>query len=185
MTSTRLAVDADARDLAAVEHLVHRLDEVLGTGQPEDPYVISTHVVREPMARFVAVLDWAVLDRPGGPAIGELTALLADRLPDAYVTPDSPAIAEAAARTAGRLARYPGRTRIETVTTVAAVEAESVVDTVEGLAGIELAPDDVLDLTGFARPVWREGRCVLLVQRSATGLVPFEMRHQIPCCSDH
>lgn len=71
------------------------------------------------------------------------------------------------------------------MTTVAAVEADSVVDAVEGLAGISLEPGDTLDLTGFARPVWREGRCVLLVQRSAVGLVPFEMRHQIPCCSDH
>ncbi|OIJ27452.1 hypothetical protein [Nocardioides luteus] len=177
---TTLAVDADARDLAAAEHLVHRLDEALGGGPPEDAYVISTHVVREPTARFVAVVDW-----PGGPAAEDLTGLLTDRLPEAYVTPDSPAIAEAAARTAGRLARYHGRTRIETVTTVAAVEADSVVDTVEGLAGITLAPDDVLDLTGFARPVWREGRCVLLVQRAAAGLVPFEARHQIPCCSDH
>ncbi|MEI7058195.1 hypothetical protein WBG06_20375 [Nocardioides sp. CCNWLW239] len=175
-----LAVDADARDLAAAEHLVHRLDEVLGADGPEDAYVISTHVVQEPTARLVAVLDW-----PGGPAVEELTALLADRLPDAYVTLDSPAIAEATARTAGRLARYPGRTRIETVTTVAAVATDSVVDAVEGLAGITLAPDDALDLTGFARPVWREGRCVLLVQRAAGGLVPFEMRHQIPCCSDH
>jgi hypothetical protein len=147
---------------------------------PEEAYVISTHVVREPTGRFVAVLDW-----PDGPAVEELTALLADRLPEAYVTPDSPAIAEAAARTAGRLARYPGRTRIETVTTVAAVEADSVVDVVEGLAGIDLEPGDILDLTGFARPVWREGRCVLLVQRAVSGLVPFEMRHQIPCCSDH
>ncbi|MFE6648293.1 hypothetical protein ACFVJS_17115, partial [Nocardioides sp. NPDC057772] len=159
---------------------VHRLDEVLGAGLPEDAYVISTHVVREPTARLVAVLDW-----PGGPAVEELTALLADRLPDAYVTPDSPAIAEAAARTAGRLARYPGRTRIETVTTVAAVESDSIIDSVEGLAGTELEPGDTVDLTDFARPVWRDGRCVLLIQRAATGLVPFEMRHQIPCCSDH
>ena len=180
MTTRPLAVDADARDLAAAEHLVHRLDEVLGAGQPEDAYVISTHVVREPTGRFVAVLDW-----PGGPTVEELTALVADQLPEAYVTPDSPAIDEAAARSSGRLARYPGRTAIETVTTVAAVEADSVVDAVEGLAGISLEPGDTLDLTGFARPVWREGRCVLLVQRSATGLVPFEMRHQIPCCSDH
>lgn len=180
MTSQRLAVDADARDLAAAEHLVHRLDEVLGGGRPEDAYVISTHVVREPTARFVAVLDW-----PDGPPTEELTALLADRLSEAYVTPDSPAIAEAEARTAGRLARYPGRTSIETVTTVTAVEAGSVVDAVEGLAGIDLEPADTLDLTGFARPVWREGRCVLLVQRAAAELVPFEARHQIPCCSDH
>ena len=178
MTTQRLAVDTDARDLAAAEHLAHRLGEVLG--EPEDAYVISTHVVREPTARLVAVLDW-----PDGPPLEELITLLNDRLPDAYVTPDSPAIAEAAARTAGRLARYPGRTRIETVTTVAAVEADSVIDAVEGLAGIDLEPGDTLDLTGFARPVWREGRCVLLVQRAAAGLVPFETRHQIPCCSDH
>lgn len=180
MTTRPLAVDADARDLAAAEHLVHSLDEVLGTGRPEDAYVISTHVVREPTARFVAVLNW-----PDGPAVEELTALLADGLPQAYVTLDSPAIDEAAARSAGRLARYPGRTSIETVTTVAAVEADSIVDSVEGLAGISLGPDDTLDLTGFARPVWRDGRCVLLVQRAASGLVPFEVRHQIPCCSDH
>lgn len=180
MKQSPVAIDADARDLAAAEHLVHQLDDVLGAGPDEDAYVISTHVVREPDARLLAVLDW-----PDGPAVEELTARIADQLPQAYVTLDSPAIAEAAERSAGRLARYPGRTRVETVTTVAQVETGSVVDAVEGLAGLELGPGDTLDLTGFARPVWREGRCVLLVQRSAAGLVPFEARHQIPCCSDH
>jgi hypothetical protein len=43
----------------------------------------------------------------------------------------------------------------------------------------------MLDLTDFVRPTWREGRCVLLVQPAAGGLVPFEVRHQIACCADH
>jgi len=63
--------------------------------------------------------------------------------------------------------------------------ADSVVEEVVGLAGVSVAPDSPVDLTGFARPVWREGRCVLLVQQAAAGLVPFEARVQVPCCSAH
>jgi hypothetical protein len=65
------------------------------------------------------------------------------------------------------------------------VVAGSCVDTVEGLAGLTVAPDAELDLTGFARPTWRDGRCTLLVQRARGVLVPFELREQISCCSDH
>lgn len=106
----------------------------------------------------------------------------------------SPALAPAAAaalrehreRTAGRLARYPGRAEVERVTTAGDVVALSCIDAVEGLAGVEVTASSGLDLSGFARPTWRDGTCTLLVQRGRDGmLIPFEVRDQQACCADH
>lgn len=182
----RLAVDTTAGSLADVEHLVHQLDEVLdaqaggAAGDTADPYVVSTHVVREPLPHYVLVIDW-----PDGPPASEVADRITAALPGTTATTSSPALDEARERRAGRLARYPGRLRVERPTTPAEVVSHSVIDEVEGLAGVPVDADSPVDLTGFARPVWREGRCVLLVQRSVTGLVPFEVRAQVPCCSHH
>jgi hypothetical protein len=95
------------------------------------------------------------------------------------------ALAEHRERRAGRLARFPGQQDVQRRLSVADVLSLSCVDAVEALAGTEVGPETRLDLTGFVRPTWRAGRCVVLVQPSAGDLVPFESRHQIPCCSDH
>ncbi|MCW2767224.1 MAG: hypothetical protein JWO11_3183 [Nocardioides sp.] len=95
------------------------------------------------------------------------------------------AAAEHGGRGAGRLARYPGRSDIERRVTVAEVVTGSAVDVVEGLAGTTVGDESELDLTDWARPTWRSGRVVLLVQPAAGTLVPFEARDQVPCCADH
>ncbi|MEQ7847159.1 hypothetical protein [Nocardioides kribbensis] len=153
---TTLGVDGGTRDHGAAEHLVHAVGEVLAqVAGTGTDRWASTHVVRVPDAHTAVA-------RGARAALGEHRA-----------------------RRAGRLVDYPGRAAVERVTTPAAVEADSGVDAVEGLAGSDVRRDAALDLTGFARPVWREGRCVLLVQPGRGGLVAFEQRVQIPCCSAH
>lgn len=177
-----VAVDTGATGLAAAEHLAHRLDEVLGElpGREEaGGYLVTGHVVREPAPRFVLVVAWEGEPEPAAVAATVAHATRAE------VSLHGPAVEEHLGRRAGRLVRYRGRAAIERETTAGAVVADSVVDAVEGLAGVHVADESPVDLTGHARPVWREGRCVLLVQQAVTGLVAFEQRVQIPCCSDH
>jgi hypothetical protein len=195
-----VAVDTAAAGLVAVEHLVHEVDGALTGLLGEDAgrraagvCTISTHVARAPVGRFVVVVSW-----DGGPEPEAVLARLSASLPglravDGALVAD-PALApgalgaaeEARHRTAGRLARYRGRSLVERRTTPAEAVAASCLHAVEGLAGVEVAPDAVLDATGFARPSWRDGRCTLLVQLSGGGvLVPFEARVQLPCCSAH
>lgn len=193
--TTRVAVDTGAASLAAAEHLVHRIDDVLGGLLTDrDGLFLSTHVARRPIARFVAVLTWS-----GGPAGTQVRERLATGLglegrggPEVALVADPTylegalgAVAEATSRAAGRLVRYPGRTAVEQRTTAGRVVTASCVDAVEGLAGSPVSADSALDLTGFARPTWRAGRCTLLVQPGRNTLVPFETRDQIPCCHDH
>lgn len=195
-TATRaVAVDTAAPGLTAVEHLVHRIDDALEgllSEDGEEGYVVSTHVARTPVGRFVAVLTWT-----GGPEPGLVTTRLLAGIPDlaevdgalvteAALAPGAlAATEEARGRTSGRLARYPGRARVERRTTPEQVVTESCLDAVEGLAGVAVTPDGVLDLTGFARPTWRDGRCILLVQQGGDALLPFEVRDQIACCDGH
>ncbi|WP_028660517.1 hypothetical protein [Nocardioides insulae] len=196
-TATRaVAVDTGARSLADVEHLAHGLDRALHVvfGADQDAYVLSSHVARTPIARHVAVITWpsspatdpdtvtaAVLDQFAGLALVEGT-LVAE---PALAPGARDAAAEALSRRTGRLMRYPGRSSVESVTTAARAVAESCVDAVRGLAGVLVEPDTTLDLTGFARPTWQDGRAVLLVQQGRQGLIPFEVRDQVPCCSTH
>ena len=109
----------------------------------------------------------------------------ASRGPEDLVAGALHAGSEHRARSAGRLARFAGRTEVERRCTVADVLGASLVDDVQALAGTDVRADTVLDLTEWARPTWRGGRAVLLVQPGLDGLVPFESRHQTPCCSDH
>jgi hypothetical protein len=193
---TFLAVDTAARDLADADHVVHRLDDVLAAVAPERPaYVASTHVVASPQERHLAVAaGWS------GAADGaQLSAALADAFPDGAVVIDGlgsagdaeltttarVALEEHRSRAVGRLARFPGQAAVERRLTVAEVVAVSCVDEVVALAGVEIGPDTVVDLTGFVRPTWRDGRCLVTVQPALGGLVPFEQQHQLACCTAH
>ncbi len=192
-----VAVDALSRSLAEVEHLVHELDEALG---PVADLLVSTHLVPTPASHFTAVASWTGGDR--ATAVGQVMERIVERVgglevlasgEDVVLLGRDPrvtdvlgaAVAEHVHRQSGRLARYPGQSEIERRLSVQEVLDSSTIDAVEGLAGVEVRPDSVVDLTGFARPTWRGGRCVLLVQPGLGGLVPFELRDQIPCCSDH
>ena len=189
-----IAVDTAAPSQAAVEHLVHEIDRSLDGLLPEE-YVVSTHIARAPAAHHVVVIGGpvdraAVVERllaslEGLTEVGSDADAVLLATDAALVDAARDAAAEHRSRRSGRLARYPGRVAIEGRVTTAEVLARSGVDAIEGLAGTTVTPDAVLDLTGFARPTWRDGRCTLLVQRGRDALVPFEMRDQIPCCSAH
>ncbi|WP_322919179.1 hypothetical protein [Nocardioides renjunii] len=201
-STTCVAVDARTSDNAGAEHLVHLLDAVLPAAEPG--YVASTHLVpgegphtavaaswpcvegSAPAAEDVLELVAAAVDALGGVGIvvhGETGT--ASRGPEELVAGALRAGGEHRARSTGRLARYHGRSDVERRTTVAEVVALSVVDAVEALAGTDVEPTTPVDLTGWARPTWQHGRVVLLVQQGHAGLVPFESRDQIPCCSHH
>ncbi|WP_139977583.1 hypothetical protein [Nocardioides litoris] len=175
-TRVLLAADVAARDVGGAEHALATLDAVLPTGLSS--YVASTHVV--PGGRVAVAVSWA-----GAPS-DEVDRVLA-ALPgvDLEGAGAREAAAQHADRSAGRLVRFAGRMRVERVLTVAEVLAGSVVDEVRELGVGVLPPEAVLDLTEWARPTWTDGRAVLLVHRAAAGLVPFESRHQIACCSAH
>jgi hypothetical protein len=183
------AAHMTAEDMAAEDMATEHAD----TEHTDTEYLVSTHVARAPVGRFVVVVSWR-----GGPEPEEVRARLLASVPglllvdgalvsDPSLAPGALATAgEALRRSSGRLARYRGRLLVERRTTPAEAVAVSCLDAVEGLAGVEVSPDAVLDATGFARPTWRDGRCTLLVQRGGGGvLVPFEVRDQLACCSDH
>lgn len=190
---TILAVDVASRDVAAAEHLLHTLEQRLGHAAD----LASTHVVD---AHLAVVLSW---ERPVPLVPADVADLLtAEGYDGALVLDDTSiststagaaslvasaglAAAEHAARSSGRLARFPGRSEVERVLTVGDLLAGSAVEEVSALAGTTLTDDTTLDLREWARPVWRDGRAVLVVQVARGGLVPFESRHQIACCSDH
>ncbi len=189
-----LAVDTGARTLAEAEHLVHGLEDTLGGALPPD-HVVSTHLLRSPTSHFAVVLGWPA----SGPRPADVRATLLAHVAGLcaihdHVLATSAELGAAAAlaavehrtRSSGRLVRYPGRTAVERCTTAREVVAQSCIDAVEGLAGTLVSPDSRLDLSGFARPAWREGRCTLLVQQGRDGmLLPFEVRDQQSCCADH
>jgi hypothetical protein len=177
-----VAVAPAARTLGDVEHAVHAIDLALVGLLDEQThpasYVASTHATSA--GGTVVVLAWA-----GAPTPEQVGALLPLPLGDPHDPAVRTAVADHLDRRSGRLVRYPGRAATETRTTPGAVLAASCVDAVEGLAGSVVAPDSALDLSGFARPVWRDGRCLLIVQQGRGALIPFEVRDQVPCCADH
>ena len=201
-STTVLAVDARTSDHAGAEHLVHLLDGVLPAAAAD--YVASTHLVAGAPAHTAVAASWSSAEA-AMPAVDEVLGHLAagldgtrelavvvlgedgtvSRGPADLVEGALRAGAEHRSRSAGRLARYPGRADVERRCTVADVLALSAIDAVEALAGTTVEPRTALDLSEWARPTWQRGRAVLLVQAGRSALVPFESRHQIPCCSDH
>lgn len=188
-----IAVDTGAGDLAGVDHVVHHLLDLVG--RPSD-VVASTHVVAGHHALAASwtadadserdgLLATLVSAYAGSGVVVEVDgareeAGAADRLPGAREAAD-----RHTARASGRLVEFPGRGAVERRLSVAEVVADSCVDEVVGLAGTVVTPQSVVDLTGFARPTWAGGRCTLLVQAGASGLIPFEVAQQLACCSHH
>ncbi|MXG90369.1 hypothetical protein [Nocardioides flavescens] len=188
-----IAVDTGAGDLAGVDHVVHRLLEVVGR-LPDT--VASTHVVA---GHHAVALSWTAETSPDPAALGGTlvsayvgSGVVADvdghrreAGPSDLLDGALEAAARHADRASGRLVEFPGRPGIERRLSVAEVVASSCVEDVVGLAGTVVTPESVVDLTGFARPTWADGRCTLLVQTGASGLIPFEVAQQLACCSHH
>lgn len=204
VAALRLAVDAGCRDHAAADALVDRVCawvRAATLGRVPEPAVASTHLAPGPRPRVVVVATWHAtpdLDTTLAAALltraGHELAAAAVVVQTASVRLTSPgrdpggawlALAEHEQRRSGRLVRFAGHDRLAGATTVRQVESTTAVERVEGLAGCEVSPDSVLHLDGWARPTWTDRGCVLLVQRGAQGLVPYEARHQQACCADH
>lgn len=188
-----VAVDTGAGDLAGVDHAAHAVLDVVGSA-PD--LLASTHVVE---GHHAVAVSWVA---EHAPAAEELLAILAPAYAGSGVVVDvdghrqeagpsdrldgaREAAARHAGRESGRLVEFPGRLDIERRLRVADVVAHSCIDEVVGLAGTVVTAGSVVDLTGFARPTWAGGRCTLLVQTGADGLIPFEVAQQLACCSHH
>lgn len=192
-----VAVDAGSRDVAAAEHLAFLLAGLLPAAGRAT--YVSTHVAPAPSPHVVVVASWTddgqedpaeTLDRLGAELPG--SCLVLHQHPGETVL--GPAELRDAAREAlvqhrtrawGRLVDFPGRAEVVGLVSVGDLVAGTCVDEVRGLAGLELTDETLLDLGDFFRPTWHEGRCTLLVQASPGAPVPFEVREQIACCSDH
>ena len=185
-----LGADGGARDLHDAERLLAVLDRALAslTGRGETPATwASTHLV--PGSGVVLAATWhGVEDLPQDRAV-DLLAAHADLDGVSLTSTTARAALEEHRRgSSGRLVVFPGSRALEALdraTTVREVLAGSAIDAVEALAGTPVGPDSVLDLRAHVRPTWTPRGCVLLVQRAAAGLVPFEVREQRPCCTAH
>jgi hypothetical protein len=151
-------------------------------------------------AHYALALEWPAT---ASPDVHAILALLREAFPGAGVVVGGSGMAALPAgprelvgqaeqvlalhrrRTSGRLARFPGQDDVQGRLTVAGVLSASCIDEVIGLAGVTVTDTSLLDLTGFARPTWRDGHCTLVVQPGVQGLIPFEVRDQIPCCTAH
>lgn len=199
---------AGARTASAAEHDARAAAgalEAAGLGGLTASWSVTTHVVRvgdaepDPTAYVAVAASWP-RTAVGGTA--PVTALLAAALPAATVVaetgPDRLDLGGVGDRAAGaraaleehrtghgRVVHFPGSSALVGRWTVGDLVAAGLLDAVEGLAGTAVGDDAVVDLGDFARPTWRAGRRVLLVQPGLRALVPFEVRDQVACCHDH
>jgi hypothetical protein len=191
-----IAVDADSRDTAEAEHLLH---ELLGPAAAD--VVACTHVVTgdhpHVAISVVSTTDaagqlaeraraWSeersigsAITWPGasGPELSGPSSLVRG----AYL-----AAIESALGSTGRMVRFPGAQQASGVMTVLELRERCGIDQVEALGGLPVEDDTLVDTRDFIRPIRREGRVVLLVQPAVGGvLIPFEVEHQQKCCADH
>ena len=88
--------------------------------------------------------------------------------------------------TSGRAFIFPGSTELTGVIAVADLLAASAVEAVLMMGGRAADPQAELDTQDFVRPVYRDGRLVLLTRPGADDrLLPFEQPNPTPCCADH
>jgi hypothetical protein len=96
------------------------------------------------------------------------------------------AATDRAAGADGRAVRFPGIELLTGTVPVADVLRRTAVDEVRVLAGGTLPPDARLTTRDFCRPVYQNGKLVLLVLPAGPGLVaPFEVPNPTPCCAAH
>jgi hypothetical protein len=99
---------------------------------------------------------------------------------------ESSTAAEPGARDQARAFIFPGSDTLTGVLPVAELLSGTAVEAVVMMGGLAADPQAELDTQDFVRPVYRDGRLVLLT-RPGTGdrLLPFEQPNPTPCCADH
>jgi hypothetical protein len=191
-----IAIDADSKDTAAADHLLYDLIDQIGIRA--QPVVALTHMVSGGDRPHVAVsltsaadladsIREVVADRNVGLAItrpGASEPELAG--PSRLVRGAYVAAVEAALGTTGRVVRWPGHEQAHGVLPAAELRIRCGIDDLEGIGGVPVEDDTLVDTLDFLRPVRRDGRLVLQVQPAAGDLlIPFELQHQQKCCADH
>ncbi|MFD7153119.1 hypothetical protein ACFV9C_00885 [Kribbella sp. NPDC059898] len=188
-----IAIDADSLDTAAADHLLY--DLIAGLDQP---VVALTHMVSGADRPHVAVslTSAADLADPVRAMVAERNVGLAVTRPGAsepelagpsrLVRGAYVAAVEAALGTTGRVVRWPGHEQAHGVLPAAELRTRCGIDHLEGIGGVPVEDDTLIDTLDFLRPVRRDGRLVLQVQPAAGDvLIPFELQHQQKCCADH
>jgi len=188
-----IAIDADSLDTAAADHLLYELIDAV-----DQPVVALTHMVSGDDRPHVAVsltsaVDLAdpiravVADRNVGLAVTRAGASEPELAgPSRLVRGAYVAAVEAALGTTGRVVRWPGHEQAHGVLPAAELRTRCGIDQLEGIGGVPVEDDILVDTLDFLRPVRRDGRLVLQVQPAADNLlIPFELQHQQNCCTDH
>jgi hypothetical protein len=188
-----VAIDADSKDTAAADHLLYELLDAV-----DQPVLACTHMVSGADRPHVAVsltstadladsIRSAVADQAVGLAItrpGASEPELAG--PSRLVRGAYVAAVEAALGTSGRVVRWPGHEQGHGVLPAAELCTRCGIDELEGVGGVPVDDDTLIDTLDFLRPLRRDGRLVLQVQPAAGNLlIPFELQHQQNCCADH
>jgi hypothetical protein len=188
-----VAIDADSKDTAAADHLLYDLLDVV-----DQPVVACTHMVSGGDRLHVAVslTSTADLSDPIRSAVADQAVGLAITRPGAsepelagpsrLVRGAYVAAVEAALGTTGRVVRWPGHEMAHGVLPAAELRTRCGIDQLEGVGGVPVDDDTLIDTRDFLRPLRRDGRLVLQVQPAAGNLlIPFELQHQQKCCADH
>ncbi|WP_392465779.1 hypothetical protein ACF3NS_09670 [Arsenicicoccus cauae] len=210
-TTVAVGLDPVAATVTEADHLAEHLGEALA--EHGHVTIVSTHLVPGPggaSSHLALSIRWcspppgerdlvAVVDRLCERLVPETAAAAAHEIGAAtggsqqlrrgYADlADSAAEVALLARdgTTGRAVVYPGRQRLVGELTVAELVDRCAIDAVEGIAGTVVTHATVVRTRDFVRPVWRDGRLVLLVQPAADDtVVPFENPAPTPCCADH
>ena len=165
---TIVGYDLGHRGTVEAEHwLTSLLSTALSTA--EGSPVACTHFVHGPDPRVVVTVSGAAL--PVAPSSTEATAA---------------AVADHAAGRAGRAVLFPGVRSLTGTLPVATLLAESAIDEVVVLGGPPCPPGMLIDTRDFVRPLYRDGRLVLMATPAPGGLIaPFEVPNPTPCCANH
>ncbi|MFD5317812.1 hypothetical protein [Streptomyces sp. NPDC127098] len=183
---TLLGLSDGSRGLRGVDHLAHRLAELLPL--PAGAHA-RTHVVRTPEPGLALSVE---LPDPAG-AVAALPGEVAVAREDGRVT--GPAEHRAAAvaalaahgRDGARAVYFPGSAGLTGTLTLAELFARTAIDAAVALGGAVPDASARLDTRGHVRPELRGGRLLLRVAPARGGVyVPFELPDPHPCCGgDH
>ncbi|WP_344193859.1 hypothetical protein, partial [Kribbella karoonensis] len=162
-----IAIDAGSKDTAAADHLLYEVIDGL-----EQPVLALTHRVSGDDRPHVAVslTSAADLADPVRAMVAERNVGLAVTRPGAsepelagpsrLVRGAYVAAVEAALGATGRVVRWPGHEQAHGVLPAAELRTRCGIDHLEGIGGVPIEDDTLIDTLDFLRPLRRDGRLV-------------------------
>lgn len=173
MTAT-VVLDGGWSTTSQAEHALHESAARLGFR----PRTACTEFRTDP-ARVVVLVE---LDDP--PPAGLITESVTESGGPAPVA--GSVAGTGSAVTTGRAFVFAGSPTLTGVLRVHDLLYRSAIDDVLLIGGTQVGPGVEVDTQDFVRPVFRDGRLVLLTRPGAGArVVPFEQPHPTPCCADH